>query len=110
METSLDDVVIGANFVFALGIIITELTTNAMKYAFSGREHGTLRLAASGASGELLLEFEDDGVGLPEGLTLENATGFGLQLVQLLVLQSQGTIAVERNGGTRFRMAFPLEG
>ncbi len=110
VETSLDDVVIGANFVFALGIIITELTTNAMKYAFSGREHGTLRLAASGASGELLLEFEDDGVGLPEGLTLENATGFGLQLVQLLVLQSQGTIAVERNGGTRFRMAFPLEG
>ena len=108
VETDLEDVMIGANFVFSLGIIVTELTTNAMKYAFAGRPRGVLRVTAAQRDGWLTLVFEDDGVGLPEGLTLENAPGFGLQLVHLLVQQARGSVEVERHPGTRFRLAFPL--
>ncbi|OPZ60279.1 MAG: hypothetical protein BWY88_00537 [Synergistetes bacterium ADurb.Bin520] len=47
-------------------------------------------------------------MGLPEGFSLDDPAGFGLHLVQILVLQFQGTITTGGKGGARFRMEYPL--
>jgi two-component sensor histidine kinase len=49
----------------------------------------------------------DDGVGLPEGLDIENAETLGLQLVTVLVRQIGGEMNVEGDGGTTFLIDFP---
>jgi two-component sensor histidine kinase len=50
---------------------------------------------------------EDNGVGLPEAVDLSQVTSLGLQLVQVLTRQLKGSIAVDRNKGTRFELRFP---
>ena len=54
--------------------------------------------------GKLILMVKDDGVGLPEDLEIADAPSLGLQLVNTLVRQLDGTIEVDRKGGTEFRM------
>ena len=108
VETAVEDVVLEANLVFPLGILVTELITNAMKYAFPGRSRGVVRISAGLKGKNIVLVCEDDGVGLPEGVTLDNSQGFGFHLVRMLVRQMRGTILVERNPGTRFRIEFAI--
>ena len=51
---------------------------------------------------------EDDGVGIPEAVDIETATGFGLHLVAMLTEQLDGTIRIERDRGSRFVLEFDL--
>ena len=106
ITTQIDDIILGAELVSTLGIVINELVTNAMKYAYPGRNDMTITLTASKSGGRVRIVFQDDGPGLPEEITFENSSGFGMQLVHMLVQQINGSIAVERNNGTRFIIEF----
>lgn len=90
-----------------LGIIVNELLTNIMKYAFKGRDGGLITLSASTADGHITIAVGDNGNGVPESVSFENSTGFGLQLVYALVEQLNGTIRLERGGGTSVVLEFP---
>lgn len=106
IETDVGEITVGAKTASTLGIIINELVTNAMKYAVGERENALLRLSATERNGAVLIEFGDDGPGLPESVTIENSTGFGMQLVGMLVHQLGGSVRIERQGGTRFMIEF----
>lgn len=106
VRTDLEDITLDSKTLSSLGIIVNELATNAMKYAFIGRSAGTICVAAKGEHGLVVLTFEDDGIGVPEGWKLEDSTGFGIQLVCLLIQQLKGSIAVDGGQGTRYTMKF----
>lgn len=106
IEKRVDDIVLGVKVLSPLGIIVNELVTNAMKHAFSGREGGVLSVAASMRDGRVTLVIEDDGAGLPESFDPARLTGFGLQLVDMLTAQIDGTLRIERRNGTRFVLEF----
>ncbi len=106
IETDVGEITVGAKTASTLGIIINELVTNAMKYAVGERENALLQLSATERNGAVLIEFGDDGPGLPESVTIENSTGFGMQLVGMLVHQLGGSVRIERQGGTRFMIEF----
>ena len=89
-------------------MIVNELITNAMKYAFTGRDQGKIRVSFSMTGGHATLIVEDDGTGIPESVDIETATGFGLQLVGTLVEQLDGSVRIERKEGTRFVVEFGL--
>jgi PAS domain S-box-containing protein len=91
-----------------LGIIINELLTNIMKYAFKDRESGLIIVTASNSEGHVTISVQDDGLGMPESVSFDNSTGFGLQLVQGLTQQLNGTIRIERGNGTKVVLEFPL--
>jgi len=89
-----------------VGIIINELVTNAMKYAFEGRKGGTILISVK-LSGELIVvSVQDDGIGIPESVDLENGTGFGFVLVRLLTGQLDGSLLIERENGTKITVEF----
>lgn len=90
-----------------LGLIVNELITNSMKYAFKGRDSGSISLFVETEKGSIRLLYADDGIGLPRGFTLEGSEGFGLQLVALLTEQMGGTLHIETRGGARFVLQFP---
>jgi len=106
IETRIDDIILDANLLSPLGIMINELITNSMKYAFDGKADGTITITAVKKESFVVITFEDNGPGMPENITFENSSGFGLQLVKMLAQQIGGTITLERRPGTRFIIEF----
>ncbi len=109
LEQAFDDFVLDAKTMRTLGIIVNELVTNAMKYAFRGRKSGKLGVSLVLAGGKAVLEVGDDGIGMEEA-SPGRGIGFGLMLVDTLVKQLRGTMAIERGGGTRYRISFDAAG
>ncbi len=108
IETDMADFVLHARLLPPLGLIVNELITNAMKYAFTGRDRGVIKVSASLKDTHATLVFEDDGNGIPEAVNLGRPTGFGLQLVELLAKQLHGSIRLERHEGARFIVEFQV--
>ena len=91
-----------------LGLIINELVTNSVKYAFPDGT-GTISVSIKAGDGESVLVVADDGVGLPEDVELENTDTLGLSLVSILTAQLDGTLTIRRDNGTEFRISFPAK-
>jgi PAS domain S-box-containing protein len=91
-----------------VGLIVSELVSNALKYAFPGGRPGRIRVALAAGDAGLELSVADDGVGLPAGLDLDRAASLGLYLVRVLTRQLRGTLAVgPAGGGASFTIRFP---
>lgn len=101
------NVSLGLDTAIPCGLIINELASNALKYAYTGRDHGELNLKmALEEDGQYHLRIRDDGVGLPENLDWRKADSLGLQLVNMLTGQLRGTVEHQNNIGTEFHIAF----
>lgn len=89
------------------GMIINELVSNSLKHAFPDSRNGTIRVQVrkSGRHG-VIVSVSDNGAGLPEGLDPRGTETLGLQLVCLFAEQLRGSIEVEREHGTTFRVSF----
>lgn len=107
-EVEVRDISLGIDFATPCGLVITELVTNALKYAFTNDEMGLIRvILKSSDKQEFELEVSDNGVGAPENLDLESVETLGLQMVKSLVEnQLQGTIELDTSAGTRFVIKF----
>jgi len=106
IEKNIGDFPLDVKKLQPLGIIINELLTNIMKYAFTGKMEGHVAVSAT-CDGELVsIVIEDDGNGMPESVDFENSTGFGLVLVGGLTRQLGGTIRIVRKRGTRIILEF----
>jgi len=108
IETDIEDFVLNVQMLSPLGIIINELLTNMMKYAFTGRDSGLIKVSAFMKDNHVVVHVQDDGVGVPENVSFENSTGFGLELVNMLVTQIGGSIRIDRGEGTRFVLEFAV--
>ncbi len=92
----------------SIGIIINELITNSMKYAFKETRNGILSISASKNDDKVTVIYSDNGIGLPESVTPGSSSGFGMQLISMLVDQIQGTIKIERDNGTKYTVVFQV--
>jgi two-component sensor histidine kinase len=92
-----------------LGIIVNELLSNVMKHAFPGKANGNIRVSASLLDTDVTVVVEDDGVGFPDAPSLEEACGFGLELVGMLSKQLGGRLTRENTGGSKFILQFPTD-
>ncbi|PSB24936.1 AAA family ATPase [Stenomitos frigidus] len=92
------------------GLIVNELVSNALKYAFPGDRKGAIQIHLHpAADNQVEFIIQDNGIGLPEAVHWEYAQSMGLSLVHdLVVEQLEGSLTVERQGGTTFNMQFPL--
>lgn len=89
------------------GLIINELVTNCLKYAFPGKRPGVITLALKRNGAGYLLQVADNGVGLPEGIDIRQTKSLGLQLViNLTEAQLQGRVEVQRREGVAFLISF----
>jgi two-component sensor histidine kinase len=96
-----------------LGIIVNELISNSLKYAFTEGQEGEIRIKLfkeehNNETHQSLfsLTISDDGKGIPETIELGNVESLGLQLVSILVDQLDGKIEIKREQGTEFRITF----
>jgi len=90
------------NTAIPVGLVINELVSNALKYAFPADREGTISINGRSDDGTLTLVVKDDGIGMPPDLDWRNSTSLGLRLVTSLVDQLDGTIEHGRGTGTMF--------
>jgi two-component sensor histidine kinase len=96
-----------------LGLIINELVTNALKYAYAQVARPILRIRlthAPGSADGLLLEVEDNGPGIEESCWLAPDTSFGKQLIFALSEQMGGQLTLNNQPGAFFRLLVPGSG
>jgi PAS domain S-box-containing protein len=106
VATEIDDLALDVKRLSSLGIIVNELITNTMKYAFGQEGEHLIRLSLSAEGRAVTMCYADNGSGLPEGLSLENSTGFGMQLVLMVVKELGGSVRVNREAGTEYVIVF----
>lgn len=92
------------------GLIIDELLTNALKYAFTPGDHGSIRIVFARYDGGYELRVSDNGAGFPPDIDFRETDTLGMQLVTNLVEQLSGTIELVRGRGTEFIIRFPAPG
>ena len=98
---------IGLDRAIPLGLIINELVTNCLKYAFPAEREGKILVSyTSTATHEGRLSVRDDGAGLPAALDVRTPGTFGLSLVNMLAEQLDGVLEVKREAGTEFILRF----
>jgi len=108
VELDIDDVLLDVESAIPCGLIVNELMSNAFKHAFPDGRTGQIYIGFHLNEGVYTLSFADDGVGIPLGIDYLNTDSLGLKLVNLLATdQLDGTIQLNREGGTTFIITFP---
>ena len=90
------------------GLIVNELLTNSLKYAFCSKNKGKIKIDFHlDNNGVCVLVVSDNGVGFPKDVDYRNGRTLGLRLVGSLVKQIRGKIVLLETAGTVFKIAFP---
>jgi|GEM_PF-3880910 two-component sensor histidine kinase len=108
LEFELERIEVDAKTSMAVGIIVNELATNAMKHAFPGDRRGKIRVRLAEREGKVELEVTDDGVGAGgRGIEPESdAEGLGTLIVSMLVKQIEGSMSRSSTSGTAVKIVF----
>ncbi|OPY36085.1 MAG: sensory histidine kinase AtoS [Methanoregula sp. PtaU1.Bin051] len=102
LSVDVKESLVDINTAIPLGLIINELVSNALKYAFPGGRKGEVRIATETEDNILTLTISDNGVGMPPEIDWKNTDSLGLQLVNSLVEQLDGSIDLIRKNGTTY--------
>jgi PAS domain S-box-containing protein len=109
LETKLQRLYLDLDAVVACGLIINELVSNSLKYAFPDCREGIIRIELTADSDHTAkLTVADNGVGFVGQFDLANAKTLGLRLVRTLAEQLGGTIELRMQGGAEARLTFPV--
>ncbi len=83
-----------------IGLITNELITNSLKYAFPDQKKGTVSVRLQEINNHLILDIQDDGVGMSGNQEGKLGDSFGYKLIHALVGQLDGTISIKKEKGT----------
>ena len=111
LQSHSDPIIISADKAIPLGLLVNELVTNAVKYAYVDGP-GVIRVDAREIDGHLLVEISDEGAGLPEGFDVnEPRKSLGFRVINGLVRQLMGELKILKNipRGALFTIKFPLD-
>jgi PAS domain S-box-containing protein len=98
---------LGIDIAIPCALIINELVSNSLKYAFPDGKPGHIQISFNqDKKGTYTLTVSDNGIGFPKDINFQNTESLGLQLVNTLTKQLNGKIELDRKKGTRFTISF----
>ncbi len=109
LDINVDDVDLDINTSVPLALIVNEIVTNSLKYAFPDRKTGNISVNFGKKDNELQLTVEDNGIGFPSNMDFKNTDSLGMQLVNSLTDQINGKIKLDKTEGTKFIINFKEE-
>jgi|GEM_PF-2847201 len=109
LRMDVDYLMLDINTCLPMGLIVNELVSNSLKYAFPEGRAGCVTVRFHGGPESYVLEVGDDGVGLPEDLDIDHGDSMGMELVSSFTHQLKGEMELIRKNGTCFRIRFNEE-
>jgi|GEM_PF-1714021 len=110
IKVNADHITMNMDQAIPCGLIISELISNALKYAFPGGAGGEIFIEAYRSDAHYTVSVRDNGIGLPESVQNGSVETLGLKLVWgLAENQLGGKLSVDRSNGTCFRIDIPLD-
>lgn len=92
-------------------LIVNELLSNSLKYAFDPPGVGTIEIRFRSVSSEnqYILEYRDSGPGIPPDMNPARSRTLGMQLIYGLTRQLKGTVSLENDPGAHYIISFPMD-
>lgn len=109
IHTNVDNVSLPIDMAVPCGLIINELASNSLKYAFPTDTKGEINITFERADSQYVLKVSDTGVGLPYDFDPEKRKSLGMKLVLMLTGQLNGEMKYRNGLGTTFEIRFPEE-
>jgi len=108
ITTEIKDIYLSLDVAISCGLIINELVSNSMKYAFPQNRYGNIKVSLQpDKENNLILTIKDNGIGMPLNFKTLNPQSLGLELVKLMVKQLSGKMAIDGTAGTAVTITFP---
>lgn len=105
-----DPLLLNIDIAIPVGLILSELLSNALRHAFPEERKGVVRIELKNhLMGRLLLTVSDNGAGIPEEVSIHNAHTLGFQIIEILSEQLKGTWTCTGKQGTLFSLDFPMK-
>lgn len=91
-----------------LGLILTEMAINSMKYAFNDTNEGIISIACTEKESEITISYNDSGPGISSQLK-ESKEGLGIKIIDTMIFQLKGKIVRSDNPGCEYSIIFSLK-
>jgi two-component sensor histidine kinase len=106
-NNDIEDIFLSIDLGVPCGLIINEIVSNSMKYAFANKPDGIVYISLKKLKNKNLeLIISDNGIGVSNDLNIEESETLGLQIVSALVSQIDGEIEIDNSNGTKFTIIF----
>ncbi|MGQ0738077.1 MAG: sensor histidine kinase [Bacteroidota bacterium] len=102
--TDIDKISLHSDTVIPLGMILNELISNSLKYAFKDMEEGEINVAMKQKENELLLQVKDNGRGLPAGFDISRLQSFGFKVIKAFAQKLKAKLLVDGSHGTNVEL------
>jgi two-component sensor histidine kinase len=110
LHTDIEDHPFRIDTIVPLGLILNEIISNSLKYAFDEKTEGDLYISLHKQTGnKFILEVSDNGKGIPAHIKFEDAGTLGMQLIHMLSGQINGKVEVSHYKGTKYVIEFEEE-
>ncbi|CAJ35355.1 PAS domain-containing sensor histidine kinase [Methanocella arvoryzae] len=108
--TDIEDISFNIDMAIPIGLLLNELITNSLKHAFEEDTQGEIFISIKDqGSGQFKITVKDNGKGLPENFDINSLKTLGLNLVNILVDQINGSLEIVNENGTQFVILFPYD-
>jgi two-component sensor histidine kinase len=101
------DIKVDKDSVIPIGLVVNELVTNSLKYAFPNGE-GIINVSVKQADNEIQISVKDNGIGLTDDFDMSKSMSLGMQIVSALSKQLGANLEINRSNGTEFILSFPV--
>lgn len=103
----IEDITLGVDMAIPCALIINEIVSNSLKYAFQKKKRGEIKIEFSkDVKGKHIMMVSDDGVGLPGEIDIGKTESLGLSLINTLTGQLRGNIEIDSTNGTKYTIVF----
>ncbi len=108
IHSDVEDTMVDLDLAVSLGLILTEIINNTIKYAFPVKE-GNFYIKFQLIHNDGILDLYDDGVGFPKDFNFEDSTGLGMTVIKSLTTQIEGKLIIVPDNGSHYRIVFPIK-
>lgn len=100
LDTEVEALRLHSETVIPLGMIINELVSNSLKYAFKNKERGEIKVVLKKINEKLLLQVKDDGTGIPDYVDITQTNSFGYKIIKAFTQKLKALMTVDSKSGT----------
>ncbi len=107
IKKDIDSLVLDVDSVIPIGLILNELITNSLKYAYSDMQNAEMFISLKKRTDHVVLTVSDNGRGLPQGFNIEESKSMGYTLVKAFTDKLEGKLDITSDGGTSIVITIP---